>query len=109
MAIFGGSKRILNSKNFQGGNITVLFGGMELFCRDCELADQDEVIIDLFVMFGGCDFVVPPHWNVKIDVVSLFGGFSSKKLDYKSVEVDDSKTLVIKGMVLFGGGEMKIF
>ncbi len=108
MSIFGGNKRIVNSKNFKGGNITIIFGGSEIFLRDCELSDGDN-ILDLFVIFGGCDLTVPGHWNVKVDVVSLFGGFSSKKYNYRSEEVDENKTLVIKGLVLFGGGEMKVF
>lgn len=109
VSVFGGSKRIINSKNFRGGNITIIFGGSELFMRDCELSDSENVL-DLFVIFGGCDLTVPSNWNVKIDVVSLFGGFSSKKYNYSKMDdVDENKTLIIKGLVLFGGGEMKVF
>jgi predicted membrane protein len=109
VSVFGGNKKIINSKNFRGGNITIIFGGSEIFLRDCELSDGENVL-DLFVIFGGCDLTVPSNWNVKIDVVSLFGGFSSKRYNYtKSDEVDENKTLVIKGLVLFGGGEMKVF
>ncbi len=108
MSIFGGNKRIVNSRNFKGGNITIIFGGSEIFLRDCELSDGDNVL-DLFVIFGGCDLTVPSHWNVKVDVVSLFGGFSSKKYNYRTEDIDENKTLVIKGLVLFGGGEMKVF
>ncbi|MBK6680787.1 MAG: hypothetical protein IPG53_12535 [Ignavibacteriales bacterium] len=109
VSVFGGNKKIINSKNFRGGNITIIFGGSEIFLRDCELSDGENVL-DLFVIFGGCDLTVPSNWNVKIDVVSLFGGFSSKRYNYsKSDDVDENKTLVIKGLVLFGGGEMKVF
>ncbi|MBP9123062.1 MAG: hypothetical protein KBF60_07925, partial [Ignavibacteriaceae bacterium] len=108
VSVFGGNKKIINSKNFRGGNITIIFGGSEIFLRDCELSDGENVL-DLFVIFGGCDLTVPSNWNVKIDVVSLFGGFSSKRYNYsKSDDVDENKTLVIKGLVLFGGGEMKV-
>lgn len=109
VSVFGGNKKIINSKNFRGGNITIIFGGSEIFLHDCELSDGENVL-DLFVIFGGCDLTVPSNWNVKIDVVSLFGGFSSKRYNYsKSDDVDENKTLVIKGLVLFGGGEMKVF
>ncbi|MBK7265559.1 MAG: hypothetical protein IPI12_04315 [Ignavibacteriales bacterium] len=109
VSVFGGNKKIINSKNFRGGNITIIFGGSEIFLRDCELSDGENVL-DLFVIFGGCDLTVPSNWNVKIDVVSLFGGFSSKRYNYsKSDDVDENKTSCHQGLVLFGGGEMKVF
>jgi predicted membrane protein len=109
VSVFGGSKKIINSNNFRGGNITIIFGGSEIFLRDCQLSDGENVL-DIFVIFGGCDLTVPNNWNVKIDVISLFGGFSSKKYNYTKVDdVDENKTLIIKGLVLFGGGEVKVF
>jgi len=50
--------------------------------------------------------VVPEDWIVKSDILSLFGGFSDKRT-LRPSEVDQSKILLIKGFVMFGGIEVK--
>lgn len=66
VSVFGGNKKIINSKNFpSGGNITIIFGGSEIFLRDCELSDGENVF-DLFVIFGGCDLTVPATGMLKL-------------------------------------------
>jgi predicted membrane protein len=69
-----------------------------------------ENYIDVFCMFGGMKLAVPEGWNVKIRVTSLFGGFSDKQR-FRTTEanIDTSSKLIIKGTVIFGGGEIKSF
>jgi len=55
-------------------------------------------------VFGGASLIIPPDWNVKSDVLNLFGGFSDKR---RTSQVNNNKTLTIKGVVIFGGGELK--
>ena len=58
-------------------------------------------------MFGGGTFYVPSDWSVKADVTAVFGGFSDKRRTNIENTTDPEKVLHIKGMVLFGGGEIK--
>ena len=44
-----------------------------------------------------------------MNVTSIFGGFSNKSVKDPSSFVDQSKTLIIKGLVVFGGGELKTY
>lgn len=104
--IFGGAHRIFNTDNFKGGNITAIFGGSELDFSQCKLAEGD-VIIDIVMIFGGVTFIVPRDWNVRINVTPIFGGFSNKGFRNPSVPIDTSRTLIIKGVTIFGGGEIK--
>lgn len=108
VAIFGGGTRIVTSENFQGGNITAVFGGSEIILKGCKLA-EGTTSIDILAVFGGTTIVVPSEWNVVMNVTSIFGGFSNKGIKDPNAQVDLSKTLIIKGLVVFGGGELKTF
>lgn len=108
ISIFGGGQKIITSKNFKGGNVTSIFGGSEIDFTNCSLA-EGTVIIDILAIFGGSTLIVPNEWNVIIDVFPLFGGFSNKIRRAPDTKIDMDKTLIIKGLVIFGGGEVKSF
>jgi predicted membrane protein len=106
IAIFGGGEKIITSDNFRGGSITAIFGGSEIILKGCKLAEGTNVI-DILCVFGGTTLIVPSDWNVVINVTPIFGGFSNKIFKDPSVNVDLNKTVIIKGLVIFGGGEVK--
>ena len=106
IAIFGGGHKIIVTDNFKGGNITSIFGGSEIDLRDCKLA-QGVNIIDFVAVFGGSNIIVPSNWTVMIDILPIFGGFSNKIRRDPNAVIDTEKTLLIKGFVLFGGGEVR--
>ena len=108
VSIFGGGTKIISSNNFQGGNVTAIFGGSEINLMNCQLADGDN-ILDVLCIFGGTTIIVPKEWNVVINVTSVLGGFSNKAIRNPSIVVDQSKTLHIKGLAMFGGGEVKTY
>lgn len=106
-AIFGGRERTIDSQNFKGGKITAMFGGSDIDFRGANLAPGNNVL-DVFVIFGGTEIVVPPDWTVHVEVFSLLGGFSDKRSSALKVVPNPEKVLVIKGFVMFGGGEIKL-
>ena len=108
MNIFGGGDRIINSQNFKGGRMTFIFGGSKYNMMSAELA-KGRNTIDLFAMFGGCKFLIPPDWIVRLEVNGIFGGFSDKRAVRKDLPRDPSKELVIKGVCIFGGGDVVSF
>jgi predicted membrane protein len=108
VSVFGGGHKVIHSDNFKGGNITAIFGGSEIDLTQCKLAPGDN-IIDVVIIFGGSTIVVPNNWDVILNVTPLFGGFSNKKNRYVSSVPEPSGTLIIKGVVLFGGGEVKSY
>jgi predicted membrane protein len=108
VAIFGGGEKRIVSENFQGGNITAIFGGSDIDLTSCKLANGEN-FLDVFIIFGGTDIKVPADWNVIVDVFPLFGGFGNKRHKDPSRVYDQSRTLIIKGIVVFGGGEVKSF
>lgn len=108
LTIFGGGEKIINAQNFRGGKITTIFGGSEINLLNSKLA-KGSVYIDIASIFGGCTLIVPQHWNVKVDMVSIFGGFSDKRALSTETESKDDSILYIKGVSIFGGGEVKSY
>jgi predicted membrane protein len=110
VSIFGGSEKVVSSKNFKGGKITAIFGGSAFNMSGVKLAPGPQYI-DIFALFGGATFIVPEDWNIRIKVVSIFGGFSDKHRVTKSEKENNNKDnmLIIKGLAIFGGGEVKSY
>ena len=107
VAIFGGGDRIISSQQFEGGKITNIFGGSKYNMSGARLAPGRQHL-DVVMLFGGSKFIIPDNWNVKVEVTSVFGGFSDKRVK-SMVEKDQDKTLVITGVAIFGGGEITNF
>lgn len=106
IAIFGGGTKVLTSENFKGGNITAIFGGSEIDLSNCKLAEGNNVI-DILTLFGGTELYIPRNWNVIVNVTPIFGGFSNKTYKDPNQQLDTTRTLTIKGLAIFGGGEIK--
>ena len=106
--VFSGGERQIVSDNFRGGKVTAVFGGSEIDLTKAKLAPGVSEL-ELACVFGGTTIIVPDDWNVKIEVVPVLGGFGdSRKLNPGRV-IDTTRQLVIKGAVVFGGGEVKSY
>jgi predicted membrane protein len=101
-AVFGSGVAKNNSDTFRGGQVNVAFGGAKLDLRDAEL-DSKGALIDLNVVFGGADIIVPRQWNVKTEGLPIFGGW-----DNKSEGTKESPVLTIRGVIIFGGVDIKV-
>jgi hypothetical protein len=108
VTIFAGGKKIVTSSNFKGGRLTSIFGGSDIDLTQSQLG-SGIVEIEVFAMFGGWTLVLPQQWQVKSDVVAVFGGISDKRVLRPDTVKDNTRQLVIKGFVMFGGGEIKSY
>ncbi|TKC10638.1 hypothetical protein FA048_10705 [Pedobacter polaris] len=104
--VFGGSHQIVYSKNFKGGEITAVFGGCDVNLTQADFEGQ--VVIDITAIFGGAKIIVPPGWNVKSEVTAIFGGLDDKRSIQPATE-SQNKLLIIKGIALFGGVDIRNF
>ncbi len=104
--VFGGSKRKITSSNFLGGKVTSFFGGSEYDMLGANIS-QRRVVIDVLTIFGGSKMIVPSDWEVQIDVISIFGGYTDKRNTLPPIQTSSDKVLIIKGLVIFGGGEVR--
>ncbi len=106
ISLFGGGDRAFHGKKLKGGSVSAIFGGSKIDLSECELAEGDNVV-DLFFMFGGSSFVVPSNWKVQIQTIPIFGGFSDKRVPTPDGQYIQDRTIIFKGIILFGGGEIK--
>lgn len=105
--IFGGREIFINSQDLKGGRSMSIFGGIEYDLRKAQLSPQGAVI-DCTCIFGGTGLKVPLDWNVRNEVTTIFGAFTDKRGDtFMQATLDPSKTVVIKGLTIFGGVEIK--
>lgn len=105
--VFGGLERRMTSQDFQGGEVTTIFGGVELDLSEANMK-AEEATLAVTAIFGGIEIRVPPTWQVAFRGAPIFGGIEDKT---RTARVQDPtanlKTLVITGAVIFGGLELK--
>lgn len=105
VAVFGGAKRKVFSKNFKGGEATCIFGGVDIDLSQADISGT--VVIDATQIFGGIKLLVPANWELKSDAVAIFGSVEDKRMVSQAYAGD--KKLLITGFVLFGGIDIKSF
>jgi len=106
--IFSGGERQIVSENFKGGKVTAIFGGSEIDLTKAKLASGRSEL-ELACVFGGTTIIVPDDWFVTIEDTAVLGGFGDSRKLTPGRTVDSTKQLVIKGAVVFGGGEIKSY
>ncbi len=106
--IFSGTDRQVVSQNFKGGRISAVFGGTELDLTKARLAPGRNDL-EIACVFGGATIIVPDTWYVTIEVTPVLGGFTDSRKLTPGRTVDSTSQLVIRGAVVFGGGEIKSY
>ncbi len=105
--VFSGGKRVILSKNFKGGNLVNVFGGCEVDLMQADMTAP--AVLDVTAIFGGATLIIPSNWAVKTEgAVTIFGGISDKRR-FSGVSEATSKTLILKGTMVFGGMEIKSY
>ncbi len=104
-SVFGGSERRINARDFKGGQTFAVFGGFELDLSQADI-DGQEAVIDSTVIFGGGEIRVPRNWTVIVKGVGIFGAYADET-HQEIVQGSSPKTLIVKGMAIFGGVEIK--
>ncbi len=102
VAILAGVNRGSNSTAFRGGELAAFMGGCEIDLR--QAAINGEAVIDVFAMWGGIEIRVPEGWRVIGRVTPILGAFDDTT---RPPQGATTHTLVIRGVVLMGGVEVK--
>ena len=100
--IFSGSSSKIVSDNFKGGSSISVFGGADIDLREADI-DGKEARLDVFAMFGGSDIHVPRNWKVIVKGIPLFGGWDDNTSFSGEESKEESPTLIINCMAIFGG------
>ncbi len=100
--IFNNGKQVYTNQHLEGGKVTNIFGAGDIDLR--RSMPVDGAVIEIFTMFGGCNLIVPPDWNVSVTTTAIFGGFEDKR---DTSVAQNGPTLYVKGITIFGGGELR--
>jgi predicted membrane protein len=100
--VFGGVQRRIDSQEFEGGEVSAIFGGVEIDLRGAA-TKKDEVVIELNAIFGGVELRVPDTWNVSVRGAGIFGGYEDKTMPRRDPASGKRPLLVITGSAVFGG------
>lgn len=105
-SIFSGTKKVILSKSFKGGDIVNIFGGSEIDLTQADMTAP--AVLEVTAIFGGATLIVPSNWAIKSEAVTIFGGIGDKRKIAPLTE-SPAKTLVLKGTMIFGGMEIKSY
>lgn len=105
LAVFSGVNSRNSSKNFRGGSLVAIFGGIDMDLSNSTLLNEG-ARMDITAAFGGVKIIVPKDWTVVINGIPLFGGWSNKT-GSKNYINPDAPVLTLHCFVAFGGVEIK--
>ena len=108
-SIFGDKTKIIKTNNFLGGKLTSIFSDLKISLSDSKLA-KGNLELDMLTIFGSTEIYLPNDWEVIIKTTTIFGGFEDQRFNRREPDSNNEhqgKTIVIKGLVLFGSGEIK--
>lgn len=100
-AVFSGRKVNFDNQNFEGANITAVFGGVDLDLRNAQI--RKDCVINVSATFGGIDILLPANVNASVSATGIFGGVSDKRRNSPGNTV----TVYITGLCMFGGADIK--
>lgn len=103
---FGNVERNIFSKNFKGGTISTVFGGAQVNFAQADF--QGTAVVDVSIMFGGTDIIIPSNWNLKNEISVIFGGIEDRRTVAANIH-ESGKTLILRGNIMFGGIEIKSY
>lgn len=103
-AIFSGQELRVSTKSFAGGDLTAVFGGIEIDLRDADI-EAPNVMLTVSAVFGGIEIRVPPHWQIVVQGTPIFGGIEDKTMRIPNTTVK-GPILLIDVTAVFGGVEI---
>lgn len=106
-SVFSGVKRSMHSKNFQGGNISSIFGGADIDFTQADINGQ--AIINFEVLFGGAKIIIPSHWAVQNEIDGVFHGVDDNRRFNPDAALNPGKVLILRGSVTFGGVDIRSY
>jgi len=86
---------------FTGAKVNATFGGVKLDLREAEV--RDRVTIEINLLFGGVELVLPNDVKVVNNGIGIFGGINEGRRPNQ----DSNKVIEIVGSAIFGGVDIK--
>lgn len=102
---FSSLERRIESKEFEGGDIKVSFGSVELDLRGA-VPKYDQIRIDAHAVFGSIEIWIPDTWESVVEGKAAFGAFEDHT-HTRAAFGEKRPRLIVTGGAAFGGVEIK--
>jgi predicted membrane protein len=116
VSVFSGDERRLTTESFTGAELVAVFGDVRLDLRDVSVP-VPPAVVEIVCVFGDIEIRIPEDWDVRRDVLVVFGDVSDKrplnKKESGGTGTEDGKDgtrkheLAVTGLVLFGDIEIR--
>ena len=103
MQFMGGTKTVVTTQDFKGGQATAVMGGCEIDLRHASMPEGRAAVIDTFAFWGGIEIRVPDDWEVVSQGSAALGGFVNNARSLPG----SKRRLVVTGLAVMGGVEVK--
>jgi hypothetical protein len=104
-AVFSNREESVTARDFKGGRIVSFLGSCELDLTRADIAGGP-AILEVIVVMAGIEMFVPEGWEVVGDVLPFMGGVEVK-LRTPARPGTASRQLIVRGLVMMGGIEIK--
>jgi predicted membrane protein len=102
-AFFSSVKRRIETPNFEGGEVSSVFGGIELDLRWSGISTPDrQAVLEANSVFGAVEMRIPETWRVSLQGQAVFGAYEDKTVPPRPEPGIILPTLIIRGGSAFG-------
>jgi len=101
--LMGGTKTIVTTADFKGGQATAVMGGCEIDLRSASMPDGRSAVLDTFAFWGGIEIKAPDDWEIVSQGNAVLGAFVNNARSLSGAK----KRLVVTGLAIMGGVEVK--
>lgn len=106
-SILAGVKRNVLSKDFKGGEINCIMGGAEINLSHAII--NGTATLEMNQIFGGAKLIVPANWEIVSEVTVVLGGVEDKRQIAGNFNQEQKPVLILKGVCVFGGIDIRSY
>jgi len=107
-AVMAAVKKTVLTKSFKGGEITNVFGGTEINLSQADF--EGTAKLEITQVFGGTKLIIPANWEIQSEQsVTVIGNIEDKRTSRPNVSGEAAKVLIITGVTVFGGIDIRSF
>ena len=104
--MWGGTRRVITSQSFRGGEATAFMGGAEIDLRQTVMA-AGGARVDVTALMGSVSLLVPPGWDVVVLGSPFMGAVEDKRVPIpRPPDAPAAPRLEVRATVLAGGLEI---
>lgn len=106
--VFSSINRRVETQQFDGGKLDVVFGSIDVDLRDAAISPRQRTArLVANAVFGGIEITVPRTWKVDMKSAAVFGGCDDRTVPPRPEPGFEPVTLVVTGSAVFGGIEVR--